>query len=200
MSEAVRKFVSRLVTVLGEPPTASAAAYAAELTNILGGYSVAELDEAATSLFQVQKTTRWPTPAIMIAHAKEARERLNLRQKSRGPKGNRADAAAWAADWLQSNPLGRRAILECWARALRNILIQKYELDGGPPRHVHFDDEYLRALARSSTRIPYAKLDLVVCLGTDAAETWLPRVREHLMRQADQLPPAWIEHLQGGIR
>lgn len=145
---SISSFVTRLSNVLGPPDSANPKGYVEELERLFRGYSEEELDEAATLIFQTQKTTRWPTPAIMLACAKQGRDtlrrlnnpvrRMPRRLDSLGepyqPRSELEDWNYWsreafeAADRLIQSDMGRKAAHEGWINDLHDFCRQHRRL------------------------------------------------------------------------
>ena len=134
MSDAVKNFLGRLANVLGNPRTGSLAGYNQELSKILKGFTDEELQDAATIIFQTQKTSHWPTPGLMLVAAQEARNSIQKRNRPGLGKVRRLDsigepytprskeyddwyhskAAHDEADRLINSELGRKAADDGW--------------------------------------------------------------------------------------
>lgn len=139
-TDAIDKFTRRLMNVFGEPKTTDLGAYLAELANILGGYSDAELQEAATLLMRAAKYRTWPLPAEMLEAAKSARRELLAKGRETKPAENHnpdpwSEQAKAAADKLINSDLGRKAAHEGWIGGLYSFCRQHRRLPH--PREQH---------------------------------------------------------------
>lgn len=123
MSAASLKFVERLRVVYGDPVSDNVDQFMKEYARILNGYTEAELESAADTVFQRHKGPhRWPRIPECVACAEEARERirgLDEARRSRAPlHPDWTDEARARADKLIDSEIGRQAAREGWITPL----------------------------------------------------------------------------------
>lgn len=189
MSKPIENFVTRLSSILGPHDRASTPALLKELHVHLGRFSDAELQEAATILFETQKTNKfWPAFGAMTAAAQEARTRLS---KAKYPHARPvswdqrakvdSDAKDWAAHWLATNEIGRQALLEGWGRTLQKLLVQKYDMNvryGQPSlENIEFQPNEISYFRKYSKPLN-PRLDFWVMFGKHDGEAWYAKYCE----------------------
>jgi hypothetical protein len=168
----IENFAERLVLVFGKPKIeGSFADFVAEIGRALGGYSAQDLDDAASYLIDHSKYRSWPLIGEMREATKIARNRrataYQSRQQPTSTKAKedpaRLEAKRWAGQWIATNPLGRRALIEKWGRQLFQILVQKHmiasRLGKQEPEAINMPDDDVKYCSRFSRR-PHEAMEL----------------------------------------
>ncbi len=115
--------LARLAVIYGPPiETSDPAAFFAEMSRLMKGYSPAELDKASDLAIRANKRRGWPPVNEILTACEDARQILAPPKKlEETHKDWSTEAFKFSNDALMS-PLGRRAAQEGWIGALDTFL------------------------------------------------------------------------------
>lgn len=191
MSEPIEIFCTRMSRVFGAPKDVG---IMEEVDRAIGHFPAEVLDGAASHLIRTHKFKSWPAIADMMEACQaqkvyaKASGMMGMSEEDREAKRNNVhrNAKAWAANWMATNPLGRRAILEGWARPIYRLLVQKFEINqkyGTPDlENVTFPDADLRYFSKYSRSLSH-RVDLHIIFGEAEGERWYERHLEWAQKQ-----------------
>lgn len=122
----------RLAIVFGVPQSDDPGAYMAEIARLIRGYAEPEQQKAADYLIRDHKW--WPKPSEIAVACADARETLQVANRTEDKKRQHLDWAGPAlktADQLIQSELGRRAADEGWALSLWDFCRKNMRLPTG---------------------------------------------------------------------
>lgn len=124
--------VKRLTIVFGLPDSEDPQGYMAEISRLIRGYAEPEQQKAADYLIRDNKW--WPKPSEIAVACADARETLNVNNRTEDKKKQHLDWAGPAlktADQMIQSEIGRRAADEGWVLSLWNFCRKHNRLPTG---------------------------------------------------------------------
>lgn len=131
MSEAVDRFLQRLIDLYGEPNRDNPAGFLSELSHAIGPQTAVDLDKAFNRVIDEHKARGWPSPGVIVNAVRSIRNE----RSERTPQQSAAEIFDVTIPHRRMcGPLADRAVSEGWHLGMNQFIYETGRLPG--PRRI----------------------------------------------------------------